>query len=42
MKVMVTTIEIGMDQGREPLQEAIGEIEVVAMIGPELVQIGIG
>ena len=46
MRGMVTTIEIGIDQGRESLQEAIGEIEVPAMIGldqgPELVQIGIG
>ena len=43
---MVTTIEIGIGQGREHLQEAIGEIEALAMIGPdrgpELVQIGIG
>ena len=46
MKGMVTTIEIGIDQGREPLQETIGEIEALAMIGldqgPELIQIGIG
>ena len=43
---MVTTIEIGIDQGREPSQEIIGEIEALVMIGldqgPELVQIGIG
>ena len=46
MKAMVTTIEIGIDQGREPLKEAIGEIEALVMIGldqdPELVQIGTG
>ena len=46
MKGMVTTIEIGIDQEGEPLQETIGEIEALAMIGldqgPELVQIGIG
>ena len=45
-KGMVTTIEVGIDQGKEPLQETIGEIEALAMIGldqdPELVQIGIG
>ena len=43
---MVTTIEIGIDQEGEPLQETIGEMKVLAMIGlnqgPELVQIGIG
>ena len=42
---MVTTIEIGIHQGREPLQETIGEIEALTMIGldqgPELVQMGI-
>ena len=47
MKGMVTTtIEIGTDQGREPLQETIEGIEVLAMIsldqGPGLIQIGIG
>ena len=46
VKGMVTTIEIGIDQEREPSQGTIGEIEVLAMIGldqgPELVQIGIG
>ena len=43
---MVTATEIGIDQGGEPSQEIIGEIEALAMIGldqgPELVQIGIG
>ena len=43
---MITAIEIGIDQGRGPSQEIIGEIEALAMIGldqgPELVQIGIG
>ena len=34
MKGIVTTIEIGTDQGREPLQETIGEIEALAMTGP--------
>ena len=46
MKGMVTTIEIGIGQGKESLQEAMGETEALAMIGPdqgpELVQIGIG
>ena len=45
VKDMVTAIEIGPDQGKEPSQEIIGEIEALAMIGldqdPELVQIGI-
>ena len=46
MKGIVTiTIEIGIDQGKEPLQETMEEIEALAMIGldqgPELVQIGI-
>ena len=43
---MVTAIEIGIDQGKEPLHDIIGEIESLAMIGldqgPELVQTGIG
>ena len=43
---MVTTIEIGIGQGKESLQEAMGETEALAMIGPdqgpELVQIEIG
>ena len=44
---MVTiTIEIGIDQGREPLQETIEGIDVLAIIGldqgPELIQIGVG
>ena len=43
---MVTAVEIGIDQGKEPAQEIIGKIEVLAMIGldqvPELVPIGIG
>ena len=46
VKDMVIAIEIGIDQGKEPSQEIIGEIEALAMIGldqgPELVQIGIG
>ena len=46
VKGMVTAMEIGIDQGGEPSQETIGEIEALAMIGldqgPELVQIGIG
>ena len=46
MKGMVTTIRIGIGQGKESLQEAMGETEALAMIGPdqgpELVQIGIG
>ena len=44
--IVTTTIEIGTDQGREPLQETIEGIEVLAMIGLdqglELIQIGIG
>ena len=44
--IVITIIEIGTDQGREPLQETIEGIGVLAMIGldqgPELVQIGIG
>ena len=44
--MVTTTIEIGINQGREPLQETIEGIEVLAMIGldqgPELIQIGIG
>ena len=46
MKGMVITIETGIGQGKESLQEAMAEIEALAMIdldqGPELVQIGIG
>ena len=42
MKGMVTTIEIGIGHGKESLHEAMGETEALAMIGPELVQIGIG
>ena len=46
MKGMVTTIEIGIGQGKEPLQGVMEETEALAMIGPdqglELVQIGIG
>ena len=46
VKGMATTIEIGIDQEGESLQETIGEIEALSMIGldqgPELVQIGIG
>ena len=33
VKGMVTATEIGIDQGGEPLQEIIGEIETLAMIG---------
>ena len=44
--IVTITIEIGIDQGKEPLQETMEEIEALAMIGldqgPELVQIGIG
>ena len=44
-KGMVTTVEIGIGQGKESLQEVMGETEALAMIGPdqspELVQIGI-
>ena len=43
---MVITIETGIGQGKESLQEAIVEIEALAMVdldqGPELVQIGRG
>ena len=46
MKDMVTTIEIGIGQVKESLQEVMGETEALTMIGPdqgpELVQIGIG
>ena len=45
MKGMVTTIEIAIGQGKESLQDVMGEIEALSMIGPgqgpELVQIGI-
>ena len=45
MKGIVTAIEIGIGQGKESLQEVMGETEALAMIGPgqgpELVQIGI-
>ena len=45
MKGIVTTIEIGIGQGKESLQEVMGETEALATIGPdqgpELVQIGI-
>ena len=45
MKAIVTMIEIGIGQGKESLQEVMGETEALAMIdpdqGPELVQIGI-
>ena len=45
MKGMVITIETGIGQGKESLQEAMVEAEALAMIGPgqgpELVQIGI-
>ena len=45
MEGMVTTIEIGIGQGKESLQEVMGEIEALATIGPgqgpELLQIGI-
>ena len=45
MKGMVTTIEIEIGQGKESLQEAMGEKEALVMIGPdqgpELVKIGI-
>ena len=45
MKGIVTMIEIGIGQGKESLQEVMGETEALAMIdpdqGPELVQIGI-
>ena len=45
MKGMVITIETGIGQGKESIQEAMVETEVLAMIGPgqgpELVQIGI-
>ena len=46
MKDMLTTIEIGIGQGKESLQEAMGETEALAMIGPDqgpgLVQVEIG
>ena len=46
MKAIVTTIEIGIGQGKEPLQGVMEETEALVMIGPdqgpELVQIGIG
>ena len=46
MKGMETTIEIGIGQGKESLQEAMEETEDLAMVGPdqgpELVQIEIG
>ena len=46
VKDMVTAIEIGIDQGKEPSQEIKEKIEVLARIGldqgPELIQIGIG
>ena len=35
VKDMVTPVEIGIDQGKESLQEAIGETEALAMIGPD-------
>ena len=45
MKSMITTIEIGIGQGKESIQEIMGGTEALAMIGPdqdpELVQIGI-
>ena len=43
MKGMITTIEIGIGQGKESLQEIMGQTEALATIGPgqgpELVQI---
>ena len=43
---MVITIETGIGQEKESLQEAMVETEALAMIGPgqgpELIQIGIG
>ena len=46
VKGIVTAIEMGIDQGGEPSEESIGEMEALAMIGldqgPELVQIGTG
>ena len=46
MKGMVTTIEIGIGQGKEPIPGVMEDTEALAMIGPdqgpELVQIGIG
>ena len=33
VKDMVIAIEIGIDQGKKPSQEIIGEIEALAMIG---------
>ena len=41
MKGIVITIEIGIGQGKESLQEVMGETEALAITGPELVQIGI-
>ena len=45
MKGTIIRIETGIGQGKESLQEAMGEREAQAMIGPgqgpELVQIGI-
>ena len=45
MKGIVTIVEIGIGQGKESLQEVMGETEALAMIGPdqgpELVQTGI-
>ena len=45
MKGIVTIVEIGIGQGKESLQEVMGETEALAMIGPdqgpELVLIGI-
>ena len=35
MKGVVTTIEIGIGQGKESLQEIMGETEALAMIGPD-------
>ena len=34
-KGMVTTIEIGIGQGKESLQEIMGETEALAMTGPD-------
>ena len=46
MQGMVITIETGIGQGKESLQETMVETEGLAMIGPgqglEVVQIGIG
>ena len=35
MKGMITTIEIGIGQGKEPLQGIMEETEALAMIGPD-------